>query len=91
MPNDNYVVNESTQRTTRTSWPTTSRSRCSCSTTPDKWGADAGVELAELAKILDGTSDLDLFEPLDTGVWITIDADTVRADLPAVRAMILRR
>ena len=24
-------------------------------------------------------SDLDLFEPLDTGVWITIDVDTVRS------------
>jgi hypothetical protein len=32
-----------------------------------------------LVKVLDGTSDLDLFEPLDTGVWITIDVDTVRS------------
>jgi hypothetical protein len=30
-------------------------------------------------KILDGTSDRELFEPLETGVWITIDIDTVRS------------
>jgi hypothetical protein len=35
--------------------------------------------VAELQKLVAGTSGLDLFEPLDSGVWITIDIDTVRA------------
>ena len=45
---------------------------------PEQWGLPR-VMVAELAKILDGTTELDLFEPLDTGVWITIDVDTVRS------------
>ena len=44
----------------------------------EQWGLPR-VMVAELAKILDGTTELDLFEPLDTGVWITIDVDTVRS------------
>ena len=41
-------------------------------------GADT-VPVAELEKIVAGTSSRELFEPLDTGVWITINIDTVRA------------
>ena len=37
------------------------------------------VTVEELAKIVNGTSDVELYEPLDTGVWITIDGDTVRS------------
>jgi hypothetical protein len=37
------------------------------------------ISVAELVKVVDGTSTLDLFEPLDSGVWITVDIDTVRA------------
>lgn len=38
-------------------------------------GTTIGVE--ELAAIVDGTTELQLFEPLDTGVWITYENDTV--------------
>ena len=37
------------------------------------------ISVAELAKVLDGTSAVQLFEPLDSGVWITVRIDTVRS------------
>ena len=37
------------------------------------------ISIAELVRVLHGTSTLELFEPLDSGVWITVDIDTVRA------------
>jgi len=37
------------------------------------------VGAAELARIVAGTSSLKLFEPLDSGVWIRVHSDTVRA------------
>jgi hypothetical protein len=37
------------------------------------------ISVAELAKVLDGTSNVQLFEPLDSGVWITVRIDTVRS------------
>jgi len=33
----------------------------------------------ELARIVSGTSSLKLFEPLDSGLWIRVHSDTVRA------------
>jgi hypothetical protein len=37
------------------------------------------ISVAELDRVLRGTSDVHLFEPLDTGVWITVHGDTVRS------------
>ena len=37
------------------------------------------ISVAELDRVLRGTSDVRLFEPLDTGVWIAVDGDTVRS------------
>ena len=37
------------------------------------------ISVAELARVLEGTSDVRLFEPLDTGVWLAIDGDRVRS------------
>jgi hypothetical protein len=37
------------------------------------------ISVAELAKVLDGTSSVQLFEPLESGVWITVRIDTVRS------------
>jgi hypothetical protein len=37
------------------------------------------VTVAELARISGGTSNLELFEPLESGVWILVHGDTVRA------------
>jgi hypothetical protein len=77
VPNDNYVVDESHRAYTyrvADDVKVTLLVRSS----PEKW-APTRVSLAQLMKVVDGTSDLDLFEPLDTGVWITIHVDTVRA------------
>jgi hypothetical protein len=37
------------------------------------------IGAAELARIVAGTSSLKLFEPVDSGVWIRVHSDTVRA------------
>ena len=77
VPNDNYVVDESPRAYTYLLADDV-RVTVLVRTSPEKWGPTR-VKLADLRKILDGTSELDLFEPLDTGVWITIDVDTVRS------------
>lgn len=77
VPNDNYTVDESPRAYTYLVADDV-KVTVLVRTSPDKWGPTR-VELVDLLKILDGTSDLDLFEPLDTGVWITIDVDTVRS------------
>ena len=33
----------------------------------------------QLARLVDGTSTLELFEPLSSGVWLTVHIDTVRS------------
>ena len=76
VPNDNYVVDESSRAYTYVV-PAEVKVTVLVRTSPEKWGPTP-VSLAQLEQILDGTSDLELFEPLDTGVWITIDVDTVR-------------
>ena len=45
---------------------------------PGGFGATP-ISVAELARVLEGMSDVRLFEPLDTGVWIAIHGDTVRS------------
>ncbi len=77
VPNDYYTVDESPRAYTYLVADDV-KVTVLVRTSPEKWGPTP-VALADLAKILDETSDLDLFEPLDTGVWITIDVDTVRS------------
>ena len=36
------------------------------------------VSIEELARIVDGTSSLKLFEPISSGFWILVHVDTVR-------------
>ena len=77
VPNDNYVVNES-KRTYTYLVADDAKVTLLVRTTPEKW-APTKESVAELAKVVAGTSALDLFEPLDSGTWITVDVDTVRA------------
>lgn len=77
VPNDNYVVDEAPRAYTYLV-ADDAKVTVLVRSSPEKW-APTAVTVAELEKILDGTSNLELFEPLDTGVWITIDVDTVRA------------
>jgi hypothetical protein len=78
VPNDNYVVDEG-HRTLAYIVPHGAKVTVLTSKgDPAQLGATP-VTVAELAKIVDGTSDVELYEPLDTGVWITVDNDTVRS------------
>ena len=73
MPNDNYVVDEG-HRTFAYIVPADAKVTVLTNKgDPQQLGATP-VTVAELAKIVDGTSDVELYEPLDTGVWITVEA-----------------
>ena len=77
VPNDYYTVDESKRLYTYLVSPDAKVTVLGRSS-PDEWGPTViGVE--DLVAIVDGTSEIDLFEPIDTGVWITIDIDTVTA------------
>jgi hypothetical protein len=78
VPNDNYVVEEG-HRLLEYLVPDDAHVTVLTS------GGDAAqfgaspITVSELAQIVRGTSRLQLFEPLETGVWIRVDVDTVRA------------
>jgi hypothetical protein len=78
VPNDNYIVEEGHRLLT---YPVAADADVTVLTNhgnPAQLGATP-ISVSELAEIVDGTSRLRLFEPLETGVWITVDVDTVRA------------
>ena len=78
VPNDNYVVDEG-HRTFEYIVPDGAKVTVLTNKgDPAQLGATP-VTVSELAKIVNGTSDIELYEPLDTGVWITVDGDTVRS------------
>lgn len=73
VPNDNYVVNESHRMYTYKISP-------HARVTVLKSGPDGSpISVAELAKIVNGTSTQKLFEPISTGFWIRVDIDTVKS------------
>jgi hypothetical protein len=78
VPNDNYRVDESHRLFTyivpRNAKVTVVTNRGD----PAQLGATP-ISVAELAKIVNGTSTMKLFEPLDSGVWITIRGDRALA------------
>ena len=78
VPDDNYVVDEGHRLLT---YVVPADARVSVIT----YGGDPAqlssepITVGELAKLVDGTSDQKLFEPLSTGVWIEVQVDTVRS------------
>ena len=78
VPNDNYVVDEGHRLLTYLVPDTARVTVLTRNGDPAQLGATP-ISVAELAEIIDGTSSIELFEPLDTGVWITFDIDTVSA------------
>ena len=78
VPNDNYVVEEGhrlqTYLVARDAHVTVLTRRGH----PAQLGATP-ITVSELARIVRGKSRVRLFEPLATGVWITVRVDTVRA------------
>jgi len=78
VPNDNYRVEEGHRLLTYLV-PDDARVRVlTRNGDPGGFGATP-ISVAELARVLEGTSDVRLFEPLDTGVWLAIDGDRVRS------------
>jgi hypothetical protein len=78
VPNDNYVVDEGHRAFTYIVPDGAKVTVLTNEGDPAQLGATP-VTVAELASIVHGTSDVKLYEPLDTGVWITVDGDTVRS------------
>ncbi len=78
VANDNYVVEEGHRLLTYLVPDDAQVTVLTRSGDPAELGATP-ITVSELAQIVQGESPLQLFEPLDTGVWITVDVDTVRA------------
>ena len=78
VPNDNYVVEEGHRLLTYIVPNDAKVSVLTRSGDPAQLGATP-ITVSELARVVQGTSGLDLFESLETGVWITVASDTVHA------------
>ena len=74
VPNDNYRVDEGHRLFTYVVPVDAKVTVITNRGNPAQLGATP-VTVAELAKIVDGTSTIKLFEPLDSGVWLTIKGD----------------
>ena len=89
VPNDNYRVEEGHRLLTYLV-PDDARVRV---LTREGDAAQFGattISVEELDRVLRGTSDVRLFEPLDTGVWITVARRHRALDRPAVPAVMRR-
>jgi hypothetical protein len=75
VPNDNYVVDESHRLLTYTV-PESAAVTVLTRGGPGALG-QTPTTVSELERIVNGGSDLALFEPLDSGVWIRVHIDTV--------------
>ncbi|HEX6662278.1 MAG TPA: hypothetical protein VF025_01275 [Gaiellaceae bacterium] len=73
VPNDNYRVDESHRAFT---YKVPANARVTVLT---RAPTGTPITVAQLAQIVDGTSKLKLFEPLESGVWIVVHVDTVRS------------
>jgi hypothetical protein len=78
VPNDNYVVEEGHRLLTYLVPKDAHVTVLTKGGDPAQVGATS-ITVSELARLVHGTSGIQLLEPLDTGVWITVDVDTVRA------------
>ena len=76
VPNDNYVVDESHRLLSYVVPETTPVTVLTTAGDPERMGATP-ISALELARIVNGGEDPSLFEPLDSGVWLRVDLDTV--------------
>lgn len=76
VPNDNYRVNESRRAYT---FLVPANTRVTVVTGGGGPVGSTAIDVAELARIVNGGKHLKLFEPLKTGVWIRYRIDTVRS------------
>jgi hypothetical protein len=77
VPNDKYVVEEGHRLFTYLVPDDAHVTVLTNRGNPAQLGATP-TTVSELAKIVQGTSRMKLFEPLDSGVWITVHVDMVR-------------
>jgi len=78
VPNDNYRIEEGHRLLTYLVPADTPVTVLTREGDPASFGATP-ITVAELAQLVDGEKPIELFEPLDTGVWIRVDVDTVCA------------
>ena len=75
VPNDNYVRDHDHELL---NYVVADDARVRVLTRPGDKQGQSTISVAELARVLGGTSKVRLFEPLSTGVWINYHVDTVR-------------
>ena len=74
VPNDNYVLDEGHRLLT---YIVPATAHVTVLTNPGI--TSTPVTVSQLADIVNGQSDLKLFEPIETGFWIAVSVDTVRS------------
>jgi hypothetical protein len=78
VPNDNYRVEEGHRLLTYLVPPSTPVTVLTREGDPTSFGATP-ISVAELAELVEGKRPVELFEPLDSGVWARYQVDTVCA------------
>jgi len=78
VPNDNYRIEEGHRLLTYLVPADTPVTVLTREGDPQSFGATP-ITVAELAQLVDGEKPVELYEPLDTGVWIRIHIDAVCA------------
>ena len=78
VPNDNYRVEEGHRLLTYLVPDDTHVTVLTRQGDPAGFGATP-ITVAELAQLVEGKTPVELFEPLDSGVWIRVNIDTVCA------------
>jgi hypothetical protein len=76
VPNDNYRIEEGHRLLTYLVPSDTKVTVLTRQGDPANFGATS-VTVDELAQLVDGQTPVELFEPLDTGVWIRVNVDSV--------------
>ena len=76
VPNDNYTVDEGHRLLTYLVPADTHVTVLTRHGDPANFGATP-IGVDELAELLDGQKPVELFEPLDSGIWIRFNVDTV--------------
>lgn len=76
VPNDNYRIEEGHRLLTYIVPPSAQVTVLTRQGDPANFGSTP-ITVAELAQLVDGKTPVELFESLDTGVWIRVDIDTV--------------
>jgi hypothetical protein len=78
VPNDNYRIDEGHRLLTYLVSPTAHVTVLTRNGDPAGFGATP-ITVSELAQLVRGGKPVELFEPLDTGVWLRVRNDTVCA------------